>query len=71
MIKPDKPQVKKWKFTSIELVYYEGWYIKASMTSFNTYMVVMINEQTDECHTGLFADEHKCNEFIESVLNDL
>ncbi len=71
MTKPNRTQIEKWKLTSIDPVYYEGWYIKASMTSFNTYMVVLINEQTDNCYTGFFANEHKCNQFIEKVLNDL
>ena len=68
MTKPSKTVPEKWKLTSLDTTWYEGWYIKASLSSFNTFLVVMINEKTDDCHTGFFTDEEQCNSFISNVI---
>jgi len=70
--KPSKttvPSPKQWKLTSFRTARANGeWYIKASLSSFDTMCIVMYNEKTDECQVGFFTDELEANRFIEYTL---
>jgi hypothetical protein len=59
---------KKWRITSLETVWYEGWYIKPSVSTLDSFCVVMYNEHTDESVIGFATDEMEANRFIECVV---
>jgi len=68
--KPNKIGIpKQWSLTSLKTARTSGgWCIKASVSSLDTFCVVMYNEKTDDCHTGFFTDELEANKFIECIL---
>jgi len=68
--KPNNKSVpKKWKITSMDVVWCEGWYVKASITSFGIICLVIYNDKTDDCHVRFFEGEEDANRFIEHVVS--
>jgi len=67
VIKPNNA-AKKWKLTSLDLVWHEGWYVKASVSSLNSLCIVMYNETSDQCYTQFFDDETQANRFVEYII---
>jgi hypothetical protein len=59
---------KTWTITSLDVVWCEGWYVKASMTSFGIICLVMYNDKTKQCHTRFFDNERQANKFVERLL---
>lgn len=58
----------KWKLTSMDMVWVEGWYVKPSISSIGSIVVVMFNEKTDESIVGFANDESEANRFISWVV---
>ena len=49
---------------SFNTVLLNDWFVKASLSSIDTILVVMQNIETSEVVTGFFTDENKANEFV-------
>ena len=53
----------------MDVVWCEGWYVKASITSFGIICLVIYNDKTDDCHVRFFEGEEDANRFIEHVVS--
>ena len=58
----------KWKLTSMEMVWVEGWYVKPSFSSAGSICIVMFNERTDRSVVGFANNEAEANRFVSSVV---
>lgn len=62
---------KKWKLSSLETVWYEGWYIKASVSTLDSVLVVLYNEHTTQTVIRYASDEMEATRFIADVVRKI
>lgn len=68
--KPLKHQIYTYKtksglqLFSFNTVLLNDWFVKASLTSIDTIVIVLQNIESGEVVTGFFTDENKANEFV-------
>jgi len=57
-----------WTLLTSDVIEFGNWRLKGSLSSFDTYCIVMWNDVTQEGHTRFFLNEKTANKFIDSVV---